>query len=45
MAAAVINSNTVIGDFAIVNTKASMDHDSNMGNFSSLAPMLPPVEM
>lgn len=38
MAGAIINSDTNIGDFAIVNTKASIDHDSRMLKFSSLAP-------
>jgi|SRR5438874_6416031 len=38
MAGAVVNSNTLIGDFAIINTRASIDHDSKMLSYSSLAP-------
>ena len=38
MAGAVINSDTVIEDFTIINTKASIDHDCKMEKFSSLAP-------
>lgn len=38
MAGAVINSDTEIGDFTIVNTNASIDHDGHMLPFSSLAP-------
>lgn len=38
MAGAIINSNTIIEDFIIINTKASIDHDSKMSKFSSLAP-------
>lgn len=38
MPGAIINSDTTIGDFTIINTKASIDHDSKMLNFSSLAP-------
>lgn len=38
MAGAIINSSTSIEDFAIINTKASIDHDSKMCKFSSLAP-------
>ncbi|MFN9596654.1 MAG: acetyltransferase [Bacteroidota bacterium] len=38
MAGAVINSCTEVGNFAIINTNASLDHDSRMGEFSSLAP-------
>ena len=38
MAGAIINSCSVIGDFCIVNTKASIDHDNTIGQFSSLAP-------
>lgn len=38
MAGAIINSDTVIEDFTIINTKASIDHDSKMLKFSSLAP-------
>lgn len=38
MAGAIINADTQIGDFTIINTKASIDHDSVMFKFSSLAP-------
>ncbi|MFP3567273.1 acetyltransferase [Paraburkholderia sp. SIMBA_030] len=38
MAGAVINPCCQIGRFCIVNTKASLDHDSVMEDFSSLAP-------
>lgn len=38
MAGVVINSNVSIGDFVIVNTNASLDHDCEMMNFSSIAP-------
>jgi len=38
MAGAVVNSDTIIEDFTIINTKASIDHDSKMFKFSSLAP-------
>lgn len=38
MAGCIVNSNTVIEDFSILNTGASIDHDSKMSSFSSLAP-------
>ena len=38
MAGAIVNSNSTIGDFTIINTKASLDHDGEMQPFSSLAP-------
>ncbi|NNA88628.1 NeuD/PglB/VioB family sugar acetyltransferase [Pseudomonas gessardii] len=38
MAGVVINPSCRIGNFCIVNTKASLDHDSTMRDFSSLAP-------
>jgi sugar O-acyltransferase (sialic acid O-acetyltransferase NeuD family) len=38
MAGAIVNSNSTIGDFTIINTKASLDHDGEMLSFSSLAP-------
>jgi len=38
MAGAVVNPRCQIGRFCIVNTKASLDHDSEMCDFSSLAP-------
>jgi UDP-3-O-[3-hydroxymyristoyl] glucosamine N-acyltransferase len=38
MAGAIINPYSQIGDFAIINTKTSVDHDCIIGKFSSLAP-------
>ena len=38
MAGAIINSSSSIGDFTIINTKASLDHDNNLEKYSSLAP-------
>jgi sugar O-acyltransferase (sialic acid O-acetyltransferase NeuD family) len=38
MAGAIVNSESKIGDFCILNTKASLDHDCVMDDFSSLAP-------
>lgn len=38
MPGAIINANSIIGDFCIVNTNASLDHDGFMENYSSLAP-------
>jgi acetyltransferase-like isoleucine patch superfamily enzyme len=38
MAGAVLNPGVRVGEFCIVNTRASLDHDSTMGAFSSLAP-------
>jgi sugar O-acyltransferase (sialic acid O-acetyltransferase NeuD family) len=38
MAGAVININSKIGDFCIVNTRASIDHDNVMADYSSLGP-------
>lgn len=38
MAGAVVNPGCRIGDFCIVNTNASLDHDSVMEDFSSLGP-------
>jgi len=38
MAGAIINTQTQIGKFCIVNTKSSLDHDCSMKNFSSIAP-------
>lgn len=35
---AVIGPNTSIGKFCILNTRASIDHDSRMADYSSLAP-------
>jgi sugar O-acyltransferase (sialic acid O-acetyltransferase NeuD family) len=34
----IVNANSVIGDHCILNTRASLDHDSIMYNFTSLAP-------
>lgn len=38
MAGAVVNSSTTVGDFSIINTNTSLDHDCRIGEFSSLAP-------
>jgi sugar O-acyltransferase (sialic acid O-acetyltransferase NeuD family) len=38
MAGSIINSDTIIEDFTIINTKASIDHECKMLQFSSLAP-------
>jgi sugar O-acyltransferase (sialic acid O-acetyltransferase NeuD family) len=38
MAGGIVNPSCEIGNFCIVNTKASLDHDSTMQDFSSLAP-------
>ncbi len=38
MPGAIISVNVDIGEFCIVNTKASLDHDGIMGAFSSFAP-------
>jgi sugar O-acyltransferase (sialic acid O-acetyltransferase NeuD family) len=38
MAGAIVNSDSRIGRFCILNTKSSLDHDSVMDDFSSLAP-------
>lgn len=38
MAGAVINAEAAIGDFVIVNTCASVDHDCNLGSASHIAP-------
>ncbi|MCF7568625.1 acetyltransferase [Sabulilitoribacter arenilitoris] len=38
MANVTINSDAKVGEFCIINTKSSLGHDSNMDNFSSLAP-------
>jgi sugar O-acyltransferase (sialic acid O-acetyltransferase NeuD family) len=38
MAGAVVNSDSRVGQFCILNTGASLDHDSLMEDFSSLAP-------
>lgn len=38
MAGAIINPGCTIGSHTIINTKASIDHDSQMQDFSSLAP-------
>lgn len=38
MAGAVINCDTYIADFAVINVKASISHDSQMLKFSSLGP-------
>jgi len=38
MAGVTINSNTIIHDFAILNTKSSIDHDCIIESFASIAP-------
>ncbi|MGA2618639.1 MAG: acetyltransferase [Thermoguttaceae bacterium] len=38
MAGCVVNSDTVIGDFCILNTNCSVDHDGKVGSFASFAP-------
>jgi sugar O-acyltransferase (sialic acid O-acetyltransferase NeuD family) len=38
MPGVIINSDSVIGDFVILNTKASIDHDCRMAEYSSLGP-------
>ena len=38
MAGAIVNANCRIGDFCILNTKASLDHDCVVEDFASLAP-------
>lgn len=37
-AGAVVNSGSIIGDFVILNTRSSADHDCRLNDFSSLAP-------
>ncbi|MEA1785804.1 acetyltransferase [Arenibacter sp. GZD96] len=38
MPGVIVNCNSWVGDFCIINTNASLGHDSRMNNFSSLAP-------
>ena len=38
MPGVIVNNATSVGDFCILNTKSSLDHDSVMEDFSSLAP-------
>lgn len=38
MAEAVVNPGSRVGEFCLVNTRASLDHDCVMGDYSSLAP-------
>src|SRR4029077_1068481 len=38
LAGGIINSGSTTGDFIIVNTKASLDHDNHIGHFASIAP-------
>ena len=38
MPASIVGPNTTIGKFTILNTQVSVDHDSDIKNFSSLAP-------
>ncbi|TDQ33396.1 acetyltransferase [Zeaxanthinibacter enoshimensis] len=35
-----VNANSIIGDFCILNTNSSLDHDGHMKEYSSLAPMV-----
>lgn len=37
-AGSIINSDSRIGDFCIINTRASLDHDNVLGDFVSIAP-------
>ena len=38
LAGVIVNSNSMIGNFCILNTNSSLDHDGIMRNFSSIAP-------
>ncbi len=38
MAGVVINCNSTVGEFCIVNTNSSLDHDTQLGDFVSFAP-------
>lgn len=38
MAGSIINAESKVGDFCIINTNASVDHDCTISNYSSLAP-------
>lgn len=38
MPGVIVNCNSWVGDFCIINTNASLGHDSRMDNYSSLAP-------
>jgi sugar O-acyltransferase (sialic acid O-acetyltransferase NeuD family) len=38
MAGAVVNSNASVGSFCIINTRASIDHDSQLEDFASIGP-------
>jgi sugar O-acyltransferase (sialic acid O-acetyltransferase NeuD family) len=38
MAGAVVNSDSRVGDFCILNTRSALDHDSEMEDYASLAP-------
>jgi len=38
MPGSIVNQGSRIGDFCILNTRSSLDHDSEMKNFSSIAP-------
>jgi sugar O-acyltransferase (sialic acid O-acetyltransferase NeuD family) len=38
MAGVIVNSDSKIGDHCILNTRSALDHDCEMGDFSSLAP-------
>ena len=38
MAGVVVNCNTSLGEFCILNTNSSLDHDTRLGDFVSFAP-------
>lgn len=38
MAGAIVNCNSIIGDFCILNTRCSVDHNTKVGDFASFAP-------
>lgn len=38
MAGVIVNCNSIIGDFCILNTRCSLDHDNRVGDFVSFAP-------
>lgn len=38
MAGSIVNSQSILGKHCIINTKASVDHDGVLGDYSSLAP-------
>jgi len=38
MAGAVVNSGSNVGDFCLINTNSSLDHDNCLGDYASIAP-------